>query len=228
MEQLGEEIWAVPLPFSVLGCRLGTRTTILRRDEELLLISPGPLDWDSISKLGKVTALVAPNKMHHLFLSEALVRFPDACLYLPPGLAEKRPDLPLATPLPADLARWGLQNNLMPGVPQLNEVVFFHPASGTLVLTDLAFNFGCHPHRSTRWMLRLNGAHNRFGPSKVLKHIIIRDRTALREALIRVLEWPIQQIVVGHGEVLRNNAKKTLTEAFGWLLADSLEGNDCR
>lgn len=217
MVSLGENIWSMPLPFSLAGCRLGTKTTIVRADGKLLLISPGPLersDIDSINELGEVATLVAPNKMHHLYLSQCLQHFPKARVLLAPGLSGKRPDLAGYEELPQSLEQWGLQQHLVRGLPDLNETAFFHTPSQTLILTDLAFHFPRHTHLPTRLFLRLNGALGRFGPTRMLKHVFLKDRNSFRTDMAKIMEWPIEKIVVGHGDDVLENGMARLQAAF--------------
>lgn len=219
--QLGKNIWTLRLPFSVSGFQLGTKTTIVRAADELLLISPGPLEnhLDDLKELGTVTTLVAPNMMHHLFLQDALEHFPQAELHLAPGLGEKRPDLKARSTLPIDLSKWGLEQQLMGGMPKLQEIAFFHKESKTLILTDLAFHFPNHSHFATRTLLKLNGVYGKFGPSRLLKHVFLSDRDALRKDMLEILEWPFEKIVVAHGENIDLDGKTVLRESYKWLLA---------
>ncbi len=64
------------------GLPIGTRTTVIRRDDGgLLLHAPGaltPADIDAIRALGPVRAVVASNREHHLFARAALTAFPGA------------------------------------------------------------------------------------------------------------------------------------------------------
>jgi hypothetical protein len=221
INQLGENIWTLRLPFSMSGFHLGTKTTIIRSENELLLHSPGPLQnhLDEIKALGKVTALVAPNMMHHLFLKKAMVHFPEAEVHIAPGLSGKRPDLPANSVLPVDLSKWGLEQRLMNGMPKLQETAFFHRESGTLILTDLSFNFKEHSDFLTRMMLKFNGAYGKFGPTRLLKSVFLSDPDALREDLQAVLKWPIEKIVVAHGENLEGDGNRALSEAYSWLLS---------
>ena len=200
---------------------MGTKTTIIRSGDELLLISPGPLDnhLPEIQKLGRVTALVAPNMMHHLFLQDAIARFPEAEVHLAPGLSEKRPDLPAYSVLPVDFSKWDLEQRLMGGMPKLQETAFFHHKSGTLVLTDLAFNFREHPSLLMKILLWFNGVYGKFGPSRLLKYFFLKDRDALRADLEEVLKWPIEQIVVAHGENVEQNGSEVLRKSYDWLLS---------
>lgn len=217
VETLGEDIWTLRLPFRVGFFRIGTRTTIIRDREEILVISPGPLSgeqWEQVESLGRVTTLVAPNQMHHLFMKNAMERFPDAKVILAPGLGEKRRDLPSAHTLPEDLSRWGLQQHLVQGTAKLEETAFFHEPSNTLILTDMAFNFSHHEHLLSRFILWLNGALGRFGPTRLFKFIFLKDKKKFGESLRTMLDWDFQQIAVAHGEMLTEKARDTFVAAY--------------
>jgi len=217
VETLGEDIWTLRLPFGLGFFRIGTRTTIIRDQEEVLLLSPGPLSheqWEQVERLGRVTTLIAPNQMHHLFLQDAIGRYPDAKVILAPGLGEKRTDLPSEHTLPEDLRRWGLQQHLVQGTAKLEETAFFHEPSKTLILTDLAFNFSHHHHLPSRFILWLNGALGRFGPTRLFKFVFLKDEKQFGASLRTILEWDFQQIAVGHGEMLTEKARDTFVAAY--------------
>jgi hypothetical protein len=101
--------------------------------------------------------------------------------------------------------------------PYENEVVFFHRASRTLILCDLAFNFGPRAAAPTRLLMRLLRSYGRFGPSKV-DPLLIRDRRAARESLEHILRWDFDRVVVAHGEVLESGGREALREGYAWLL----------
>ena len=104
------------------------------------------------------------------------------------------------------------------GRPYENEVVFFHRASRTLILCDLAFNFGPHAAAPTRLLMRLLRSYGRFGPS-TLDPWLIRDRAAARASLERILSWDFDRVVVAHGDVLESGGREALREGYSWLLA---------
>jgi len=97
-------------------------------------------------------------------------------------------------------------------------VVFFHPASRTLVLTDLAFNMRQPPAGRARLFCWLVGASGRFGPHRMLR-LMIRDRAAARTSVQRILAWDFDRVIVTHGEVLETGGKQAFTEAFAFLRA---------
>ena len=87
---------------------------------------------------------MAPNRFHHLSVGEWRDAFPGARVFVPEGFEKKRPDLRDVTVMRADdpPSFEGIELEVVRGVPLANETVFFHPASATLILTDLAFNVG--------------------------------------------------------------------------------------
>ena len=103
------------------------------------------------------------------------------------------------------------------GRPYENEVVFFHRASRTLILCDLAFNFGPRSPQPTRLLMKLLRSYGHLGPSK-LDPLLIRDRRAARESLERILAWDFDRIIVAHGDVLESGGHEILRQGYSWLL----------
>src|SRR5262245_16774309 len=140
LQLLAPDLAVIDHPLRKGGLALGTRTTVVRRaDGSVVVISPGPLadaDADAIAALGPVRAVVAPNLLHHLFVAAALARFPEAQLYAPAALARKQPALRIAGP-PAAVADAALHAVDVGGMPSLQETLFVHVPSRTLIATDL-------------------------------------------------------------------------------------------
>jgi hypothetical protein len=83
---------------------------------------------------------VAPNSLHHLFLPEWKRAYPEAKLYAPPGLRNKREDIVFDADLEiAPSPDWAkeIDQVLMHGNLITTEAVFFHIKSGTVLFTDL-------------------------------------------------------------------------------------------
>lgn len=163
---------------------------------------------------------MAPNRFHHLFAGAWLEACPEAALFVAPGLERKRSDLRVAGVLSEqaeELWQGALEQAVLRGVPLLNEVVFFHPASRTLIATDLAFNIGPDHPSLTRLVFRLLGTYRRLAPT-FLERLLIRDRAAFRASLRRVLAWPIERVIVAHGEVLESGGQRALASGYGWAL----------
>jgi len=223
LSTVADDLWVVDRPFKVIGVWLGTRMTVVRLpDGRLLLHSTVKLDDElraEIDALGPVAFIVAPNKVHHLFVGDYVAAYPDAQLFGAPGLAKKRKDLPFAgelSPEPQPEWRDVLEQNLLEGAPLMNEVDFLHKPSRTLLVTDLAFNISASPHWWTRRYLRMMGAWGGFGQSKMV-HWSVRDRAAARASVDRILAWDFDRVIVTHGDVLDSGGKAELDRVCGWM-----------
>jgi len=168
-----------------------------------------------------VCFVVAPNRVHHLYAGDVVKNYPEARLWIAPGLERKRPDLVyeaiLGDEAPAEW-RGQVDQVFFAGRPYENEVVFFHRASRTLITCDLAFNFGPTAATATRVLMRLIQSYGRLGPTK-LDPLLIRDRRAARESLERILAWDFDRVVVAHGDVQESGGREILRKGYAWLLA---------
>jgi hypothetical protein len=187
-------------------------------DGALAVLSPPP-DPEArrdVAALGRIGALIAPNSFHYGGLPGWAAAFPEARIFLAPGLAARRPELPAgealgeSAPTPfADV----LAHAVFGPVRGVSEVVFLHRSSRTLILTDLCFNVREAPWRD-RLGWRLLGAWRRFGPSRTARAVLLRDRARVAAFVERLCTWPFERIVVAHGEVLEDASAATLREAF--------------
>ena len=226
MQQLHSDLWIADSPLRFLGLEIGTRMTVVRLPgPKLLLHSPIAASADlvkEVTALGPVAYIVAPNLLHHLFVGEWQRACPDALTYVAPGLDTKRADLTIAGVL-ADEPEPGwkdvIDQVLLRGFPLMNEVVFFHRPSATLIASDLAFNVGSSSPPLTRLLFRLGGAYERLSPT-LLERLLVRDRTAFRESLERILEWPFERVVVAHGEVSETGGREELIRGYSWVLGE--------
>ena len=224
LQKIGEELWVADHDFKMMGIALGTRTTVIRLgDGGLFLHAPGPLSpelIEAINALGPVRCLVAPNDFHHLFVQENRLAWPNASVHVSAGLPAKRPDLASASVLgdtPPDLWDGEIEQVWMRGAPKVNEVVFFHSLSRTLVLTDLAFNVINPSSFRVRVFMRINGASGRLATSRLLKSMY-RDRALGRVSAEKIFDWDFDRILLCHGDVVEADAKAKLKAEFAWLL----------
>ncbi|HIG72665.1 MAG TPA: DUF4336 domain-containing protein [Myxococcales bacterium] len=225
MQQLHSDVWVTSSPLRFLGVEVGARMTVVRMpDDRLLLHSPISASEElvrEVQALGTVEYLVAPNKLHHLYVGEWQRVCPDAETYVAPGLETKRADLSITGVLTNEPeAGWKgeLDQVLVGGFQFANEVAFFHRASATLIATDLAFNFGANSPPLTRAFIRLAGSYGEVGPS-LLERLLVRDRPAFRKSLERILEWPFERVVVAHGDVSESGGRAELIRGYSWVLS---------
>jgi hypothetical protein len=103
----------------------------------------------AVEAIGPVGYIVTPNKLHHLFLPEWRNRWPDARLYAPPGLARKKKQVHFDAELGDEQDEaWttDIDQVVFHGSFAMEEVVFFHRESRTVIFGDLIQRFPeeCH------------------------------------------------------------------------------------
>ena len=225
MRQICEQLWVIERPFRLMGAELGTRATVVRLPDNLLWVhSPVKLHPEVQSKLdqlGAVRYVVAPSRMHHLFIKDYQVTYPGSFLYGVQELVSERDDISFHAQLGAySPAGWGgaFDQQQVRGIPRVNEVAFLHHASRTLIVTDLLMCFPDMTDRWTRLFLRLDGVGRDCAVSRLIR-FAIRDRGALRLSIERILEWEFDRIVMSHGVVVERGGKEAFAKAFDWLLS---------
>lgn len=224
LEELAPDLWVARRPQRFYGLEVGARMTGVRlADGSLWLHSPLRLDAGlrrALDALGPVRFVVAPNRVHHLYAGEVRRHYPEARLWVGPGVEKKRPDLEYEALLGDEAPpewRGQIDQIFFAGRPYENEVVFFHRASRTLILCDLAFNFGPQMPWATRLVARVLGNYRHFGPSR-FDPLLIRDRAAARASMERILTWEFDRVILAHGDVFETGGREALREGYGWLV----------
>jgi hypothetical protein len=224
LRELDEGLWVIDHDFAMPGgIQIGTRTTLIRlSDGGLFAHALGPIDdgdQAEISKIGSVTALVAPNLFHNASVKDWIARYEGATCYAPAEFKSKIEDLEYTTLTNEAPAAWSgdLEQIAVEGAPALDEVVFFHRATRTLLLTDLCFNMMHSDSFITRLFMRVMGGYGHFGPSRLAKSFM-KDKAAIRRGVEHILEWDFDRVTVTHGEVLEADGNSKLREAYAWLL----------
>lgn len=227
LEQFGPQMWMTDGPdvVAALGFHYPTRMAVIRLSGgDLFVWSPTALTEAlraEINGLGRVRHLVAPNSLHHVFLADWKRAYPDALVYAPPGLRQKRRDIDFDLDLDdAPIADWAGQVDhiVMAGNVIVTEVVFFHRQSGTVLFTDLLQNM--QSSRFSGWRaivakLDLMVAAEPSVPRKFRAGFTNR-RTA-RAALGSILAWPVEKVLMAHGTPVTAGGRALLERAFRWL-----------
>jgi Domain of unknown function (DUF4336) len=217
-----EGLWTAGAPQRFYGLHLGTRMTVLRLPGGgLWLHSVIPMEEElarQVEALGPVRHLVVPNLFHHLHVAAALRRWPTARVHAPARLRRKRPDLRIDAELgeTPDPAWEGVLTPLHVDGSIIDETVFVHLPSRTLVCSDLVENFDTSPHLPTRLYLRAGGIHGRVGFSRFIRPVY-RNRRAARRSLERLLALDFDRIILAHGRVLDSGGPAAVREAYDWL-----------
>jgi hypothetical protein len=230
LEQVGDALWLAKGEIvSFYGFPYPTRSVIARlRDGGLWVWSPVRLSEelrDAVDGIGVVTHLVGPNKLHHLYLQDWKARYPAADIWGPESLVRKRRDLSFREPLTdAPPPEWqqDLDQAWFRGSPAMDEIVFYHQPSRTVVVADLIENFGrafLREHWSwwQRPLARLDGiSAQNPGPPREWRLSFV-NRAPARAARNKVLGWTCEQVVMAHGDWQRSDGHAFLCRAFGWL-----------
>ena len=159
----------------------------------------------AVDALGPVRFLVSPNSIHHLFLGAWKAAYPEARMVASPNLRKKRPDLTFDGDLgDAPDPGWAADIDQVPvkGSPFLTEVVFFHRASGTAIFTDLIQNFPRDWFKGWRGVVaRIDGiVAPHPGAPREWRASFFFKRAEARASLERILAWPIERVLIAHGD----------------------------
>ncbi len=206
--------------------RIPARMNIARVGAEgaLWVHSPVPIDdalAAEIGALGRVLYVVAPSAFHHMFAGKFAARFPGAKLFVAPGVARKQPELAFAGTLAdGSVAPWSAEIDqiFLEGAPRMNETVFFHRASRSLLVSDLFFNVTEPETWTTGLVLRMMGTYKRFARSRAWK-LFAKDRQALKTSVEKVLAWDFVRVLPGHGASFETAETRAETRtAAAWFL----------
>jgi hypothetical protein len=218
--QIAPNLWHMERGFKAAGLPVSSRMTVVRfADGRLWLHSPVRFGEDvaaQLRELGEVAWIVAPNRMHHLFAKHAQSMFPQAALYGAPGLAAKRPDLAGLIEL-GDYAppEWAadLDQAVVRGMPLVNEVVWFHKASGTLIMTDVLQCWCGDLDWNTYAYARLTGVRDRLDVPRTVR-LVTRDKALAAGSARIILEWPFTRVITGHNSIVEQDAHAAVARAF--------------
>ncbi|MHC4853180.1 MAG: DUF4336 domain-containing protein, partial [Planctomycetota bacterium] len=180
-----------------LGFMIPRCMTVVRfQDGRLWVHSPNTLTPElsaAIAELGEVTCIVAPNAMHAHAVDQYAAAYPEARVFGDPLLRVRHPRLRLDVALgnePEPAFGGEIDHLVMRGNVFVQEVLFHHPGSRTLIVTDLIENLA--PGDVSRWVrpvLRFcYGLLN--GPAPSPEHqMYTLDPDATEASLAKAREW---------------------------------------
>jgi Domain of unknown function (DUF4336) len=226
LKEFGDELWIADGPdVAVIGFHYPTRMAVIRLSNGgLFICSPIKLTdrlRAEVDAVGHVRHIIAPNSLHHLFLSEWKRAYPGAKVYAPPRLRKKCKDIIFDADLGnAPSPDWveEIDQVLMLGNRITTEVVFFHVKSGTVLFTDLLQQLP--PDRLSGWRALIAKLDLMVGfePSVPRKfRLAFTDRRVARDSLGHILGWPAERVLMAHGTPVERDAAAFLRRAFGWL-----------
>jgi len=176
---------------------------------------------ESVDRIGPVTSIVSPNKLHHLFLAEWQQRYPDARLYAPPDLERRKPDLRFHAQLTdSPEISWSgeIDQLVFRGSFAMAEVVFYHRLSRTAVFGDLIQRFPAETTRGWKGILmRLSGLVGPHGTTPIDWRLSFISRSGARAARRKCLDWNPERLVIAHGLCTSSGATEVIEAALSWI-----------
>lgn len=228
---VAENVWIVDSVMRTMAVTIPVRMSVVRlRSGALWLHSPTrPTDalLRALGEFGSVRHLVAPNVVHWSFVKDWQRRFPDSVAWAAPGLRARRPVRRSGVRLDHDLsatppAAWAddIDQTVVRGGFDVNEVAFLHRATKTLMLTDLVESFERDKVAAPlRPLVRLAGAMGPDGMAPAHYRLAVNWRRAdAAAAAAQLLAWAPERVIFAHGQWFETDGTARLRRSLRWLL----------
>jgi hypothetical protein len=217
-------IWVTERPVWFGGVRLRARTTVVRLTGDALWVhspcAPTGEVCAALDALGEVRWLVVPNRFHHLEAPAMAARYPNAVV-VGPASATARNRLVAPSVGSLDAAYTSATPELTPiplrGVPFLDETVFFHADSGSLIAADLLISACASDHWSWRMAGRVFGRYEKVGTPPDVR-MYARASAAVADSIAAMQALPVRQILVAHADPIRERPLEQLAEAWRFAI----------
>lgn len=230
MKKLAENIWTHEDQMPLMGTTLRLRTTIVKLASGKLWVH-SPINLSSVLKaeiddLGEVGYIVGPNNAHNMWIKQWHQAFPDAKLFVSAGIPKKIKLQPgVYEILDAESAKtWSedMDSVFMGNTPMFNETDFLHKSSRSLIVTDIIQNHNDPTPKGlgglvTRCIMRPLGFKGHCTAPPLNMGFMVKDKAAFKTYIETLRSWEFDRIIVTHGDVIEDNAKRTLlnlTEKF--------------
>ncbi len=229
LSAFGECIWIVEGP-SVrdMGVMFTTRMTVVKLCNGSLWVdspvSVPPETLKRITGLGPVTYLVAATPRHVWRLSAWHTLFPEAQLWAsrPTPFTLKKGPLPFTGILddePPQAWKIDIDQLAFKGNPLIEEILFFHKPSRTVILDDL---IQIHPKVEGKHfrnaLFKLEGVVSPYGGVGLDIRLSFVRRNLARQSLQKLLSWDFDKLIIAHGPCIEKDAKAFVKRAFRWLV----------
>jgi hypothetical protein len=230
LKAIAPDIWVVDGSWiRFYGLPFPTRMTVIRLSNGDLWIH-SPIESkealiSAITALGTVRYLVAPNWIHYAWIPTWQEHFPQAKTYVSPGVVERAASRGLQLHFDEELGDAPLPlwsddlDQRLADSGYHREVVFFHRATRTLILTDLIENFEKHKVPWwTRPLLKLGGVCDPHGGMpRDMAASFKRQRPHLKKLVEEMIAWEPEKVILSHGRYYEKDGTKELKRAFQWL-----------
>jgi len=206
----------------------GKMTIIKLSNGDLLIHDPCKINdaiKQEIDSLGVVRFIVAPGTYHHLFITDFQHKYPSAETFICPGLEQKRPDIPfdfILGDIPEPKWQADFEQVVIQGTKFIQEVVFFHKPSKTLILVDLLENIGDDYSHKAGLLLQFwwKVVLKMWNKPKAAPEYQMGwgNKTLVKTALEKILSWNAERLILAHGENIEGNVTSTLVKAWDKVL----------
>ena len=228
MENLAKNLWIFNgKSVTFLGLPFSTRMTIIKlSNNELWVHSPIELTealQQQVDSLGKVTFLIAPNHLDHLFVPQWIDAYSDAKVYGTQELIKKRNDISFNASLNNETSYpWShdIAQILFTGSALMEECVFFHKQSNTLIVTDLVENFSGNDFNFwQKWLAKGAGILAPKGKTPIDWRLsFMFNKTQASKHIRKIFAWEADMLIMAHGEIIKKDATDFLRQSFNWLV----------
>ncbi|MGK5094447.1 DUF4336 domain-containing protein [Deltaproteobacteria bacterium TL4] len=231
IKPFSNDIWTVDMPQRFHGIQLGTRMTIVRfPNENLWVHSPVAVTPETVvqmKELGNVAYIIAPNRLHYLYVAGFQAHFPEAKTYFAPKLAKKCPDLrcdvELTTQIPAAWADV-MDQRLIEGIPRFQEVFFLHKPTQTLIVTDAIYHLGSIPSLMTKLIALVSRRLKPTGLFNDRQIPLVKDDKLVSDSLRQIQQWDFDKIIMAHGANIQSHGKEIFEAIYQDLLTENTQG----
>ena len=245
LDSFGPAVRVKRVPLSFYGLQMGTRMTVVTLSDAagggLWVHSPTALtpalkqEIDALDQ--PVRYLIAPNRLHHLFIGDWAAQWPQAEVWGVRQLMKKRPDIRWSGPLtdphrpPAaetvgavaagaglDASGWAADiDQVIFSTSFQDEAIFLHRASRTLILVDLFESVWPEDHWFYRIVSRIAGTWRRPTLTRD-QRLTVRDKAAARATCETILTWDFDRIILAHGRLIPKEGKQAFRDGMAWLM----------
>lgn len=230
LQKIDENIWIVEgecVDFH--GFPYPTRSVIIRlQNDDLWVWSPIVMSdtlRSEILQIGKPKHLVSPNKIHHLYLSDWAAEYPDVKIWGPKSVIHKRKDLAFERALtkePPNIWANELQHIHIVGSFVMDEILFYHNSSKTLIMADFSENFS-KEFLNKNWkpwqriFAQIAGITVGKGYAPIDWRLTFFKKKALKEAQKRILHLDVKNVIMAHGEWQHKDVNAFLKQSLSWI-----------
>ncbi|MFZ0337346.1 MAG: DUF4336 domain-containing protein [Terracidiphilus sp.] len=228
LSPFAENVWIIDGPkVRDMGVMFTTRMTVVKLcDGSLWVESPVSVPSETLKRimeLGHIRFLVAATPRHVWRLSAWHTLFPEAQLWVcrPTPMTLKKDPLPF-TGILGDEPPQAWQNDFdqvaFKGNPLIEEVLFFHRTSRTVIMDDL---IQVHPRVKGKYLrnalVELGGVASPYGGVGLDIRLSFIHRNLARRSLEKLLLWDFDRLIIAHGPCVEYDAKTFVRQAFRWL-----------